>query len=187
VRCPHIQRWIPRYLHDVLFATERASDALLDCLAAHTVEMGISFVSERGVGAESWHMVENMLESGLKTLGVHSHAYRGLRHLGPSEVEEEVSTSKELIAKRIGVDPRSCAYRWGYWSAVVEPLLPERYATAVLGGPPNPERRPSPNRLHRYPVRLSGGVAPFRRESGTVSDSKNECEGGCAPIGASDG
>ena len=130
---------------------------------------------------------EKMLESGLRTLGVHTHSYRDLRHLEPSEVEEEVSTSNELIAKRIGAKSRSFAYRWGYWSAVVEPLLPERYATAVLGGSPDPERRPSPNRLHRYPVRLSGGVAPFRRESGTVSDSKNECEGGCAPIGASDG
>jgi len=132
-------------------------------------------------------MVEKMLESGLKTLGVHTHSYRDLRHLGPSEVEEETHTSNELIAKRIEVEPRRFAHPWGYWSAVVEPLLHERYATAVLGGSPDPERRPSPNRLHRYPVRLSGGVAPFRRESGTVSDSKNECEGGCAPIGASDG
>ena len=106
---------------------------------------------------------EKMLESGLRTLGVHTHSYRDLRHLEPSEVEEEVSTSNELIAKRIGAKSRSFAYRWGYWSAVVEPLLPERYATAVLGGSPDPERRPSPNRLHRYPVQLSGGVALFKR------------------------
>ena len=125
-----------------------------------------------GCGAESWYMVEKMLESGLMTLGVHTHTQRDPRHLGPSEVEEEISTNNELIRKRIGVESRRFAYPWGYWYVVARPLLQERHATAVLRGSPNPERRPSPDRLHRCPVRLSGGVALFKLESGAVSDSK---------------
>jgi len=131
-------------------------------LATRSIETGTSLGPASGAEPLSWSQVEEMMESGLMTLGAHTHTHRDLRHAGSKEVEEELSTSNELITRRIGVEPRHFAYPWGYWSAVAESLLREGYSTAVLGGSSRPERRPSPYRLHRYPVQLSDGLGFFR-------------------------
>lgn len=115
-----------------------------------------------GTEALTWEMVRAMNESGLATVGAHTHTHPDLRGVNPDQIEEELATSDDLIEGRTGVLPRHFAYPWGYWSEAANPIVIERYESAVLGGTPSPPVNPPPHQLHRYPVQLSDGIGFFR-------------------------
>ena len=131
-------------------------------LATHSIETGKSLGPASGAEPLSWSEVEKMLESGLVTVGAHTHTHRDLRHVTPSDVEREISLSNDIITDRLGIVPLHFAYPWGYWSEVADPVVKEIYETAVLGGSPHPHPAPLAHRLHRYPIQLGDGVAFFK-------------------------
>ena len=115
----------------------------------------------------TWKHLEEMVESGLATVGAHTHSHPDLRFLSADAVAAELDESNALILDRLGVQPRHFAYPKGWWSAGAETKVRERYATAVLGeGPPN-RRGTDHYRLHRVAVQKSDGVRFFKRKLAT--------------------
>lgn len=112
----------------------------------------------------TWDQIGDMASSGLMTLGVHTHTHPDLRLLEASVIALELGASDELIKRRLGVRPRHFAYPWGYWSGQADPLVRQRYETAVLGGGSAINAETDPFLLHRLPIQLSDGLFFFRRK-----------------------
>lgn len=110
-----------------------------------------------------WPDIRAMRDSGLLTVGAHTHDHPDLRTLSTDRVVEELKTSDDIIADRLGAPPRHFAYPYGFWSRGADLAVRERYETAVLGGSPNPSPKPDPHLLHRYPVQLSDGFTWFKQ------------------------
>lgn len=110
-----------------------------------------------------WPDIAAMNDSGLLTVGAHTHSHPDLRSLGADEIAAELEKSDSIIFDRLGVQARHFAYPYGFWSESADGVVRERYDTAVLGGSPNPSPNPEPHLLHRYPVQLSDGFTWFRQ------------------------
>ncbi len=124
-------------------------------------------VSRPGALPLSWEQLEEMSDSGLATIGAHTHSHPDLRFLGSDVVADELDESNALIHDRVGVEPRHFAYPKGWWSAGAELEVRKRYTTAVLGeGPPN-ILGTDHCRLHRIAVQKSDGIRFFRRKLAT--------------------
>jgi len=115
----------------------------------------------------TWAQIDEMLASGLMTLGAHTHRHRDLRTLASDEIEAEVDQSNQLIERRMGMRPRHFAYPWGYWSETADAVIRRVYATAALGSgrPITPET--DPLLLNRVPVQLSDTIFFFKRKMAT--------------------
>ena len=136
-------------------------------LTTHPVETGDPLTDSDLAAPLTWDMVNEMLESGLMTLGAHTHRHVDLRGHGPTRIAAELNRSNQLIEKRTGVHPRHFAYPWGYWSEDAEPLVRVRYDTATLGAGPPITEDTDLHRLHRIPVQRSDGMTFFRRKLDT--------------------
>ncbi len=124
-------------------------------------------VSRPGALPLNWGQLEEMFDSGLATVGAHTHSHPDLRSLSSDAVAAELDESNALIHDRLSVDPRHFAYPKGWWAAGAETKVRERYATAVLGeGPPN-RSGTDHYRLHRVAVQKSDGVRFFKRKLAT--------------------
>jgi peptidoglycan/xylan/chitin deacetylase (PgdA/CDA1 family) len=132
-------------------------------LATESIETGRSLGPVTGAEPLSWDHVGEMMRGGLVSVGAHTHSHVDLRHVTRGEAEDEISTSNQLIHKRLGVVPDHFAYPWGYWSELADHVVREHYRSAVLGGTPRPEARPDPHQIHRYPVQLSDSFKFFQR------------------------
>ncbi len=115
----------------------------------------------------TWAQVDEMLESGLMTLGAHTHRHLELGTMQRPAIEEEIGLSNELIIKRTGITPVHFAYPWGYWSEIADPVLRAAYKTATLGSgaPIGPDT--DLLKLNRIPVQLSDGFVFFKRKMKT--------------------
>lgn len=109
-----------------------------------------------------WDDIREMLDSGLMTLGAHTHTHPDLRSIDAPHLQQEIEASHELIEARMSVSPQHFAYPWGYWSQTADPLLRACYRTAALGAPQG-EIRFDGHLLHRFPTQRSDGVYFFRR------------------------
>jgi peptidoglycan/xylan/chitin deacetylase (PgdA/CDA1 family)/Mrp family chromosome partitioning ATPase len=136
-------------------------------LTTHPVETGDPLTGSDQAAPLTWDQVSEMLESGLMTLGAHTHRHVDLREYGPTRIAAELDRSNQLIEKRTGVHPRHFAYPWGYWSEDAEPLVRVRYDTATLGAGPPITEETDLHRLHRIPVQRSDGMTFFRRKLAT--------------------
>jgi len=115
----------------------------------------------------TWAHVNEMLDSGLMTLGAHTHEHRDLRSLGTAEIESEVDQSNELILRRTTVAARHFAYPWGYWSVEADPVIRDAYTTATLGSGCPVTAETDVFLLNRVPVQLSDGMPFFKRKMTT--------------------
>ena len=131
-------------------------------LATESVETGIALGPSPQADPLTWDMAEEMLDSGLVTVGSHTHTHLDLRSAAPDVVISELETSDDLILRRLGVRSEHFAYPWGYWSASAHSAVAERYESAVVGGSARPPAAPEPHTIHRYPVQLSDSPAFFR-------------------------
>ena len=110
----------------------------------------------------TWEQINKMLDSGLMTIGAHTHTHPDLRLLEPEELCRELERSNELIERRTSGRPRHFAYPWGYWSPKADGLVRERYQTAALGAPTRSEAFIDPYLIPRLPVQRSDGLVFFR-------------------------
>lgn len=151
-----------RSVYDVAFPLleERGMPFTL-FLTTSPLETGEPLRSHPGGHPLTWDMVREMHDSGLMTVGGHTHTHPDFRHLSPSEVEEELDRSNGLIEKRLDTQPRYFAYTWGYWSPTADAAVRRRYEHALLGGPPPFPNVEDPHLLYRIPVQLSDGVRWF--------------------------
>jgi peptidoglycan/xylan/chitin deacetylase (PgdA/CDA1 family) len=109
-----------------------------------------------------WSQISEMLESGLMTLGAHTHTHSDLSTLDAAGVREEVERSNGLIEQRTGVSARHFTYPWGYWSEEADGVIRECYDTATLGSGPEVTSATDPFLVNRVPVQLSDGMAFFK-------------------------
>ena len=110
----------------------------------------------------TWGDVSRMCESGLVTLGAHTHRHVDLRHASITQVEDELDTSNRLIEQRIGLRPLHFAYPWGYWSATADTSVRARYRSAVLGGGGPILADTDLFLVPRIPIQLSDGFVFFK-------------------------
>lgn len=112
----------------------------------------------------NWDQVGEMLDTGLVTLGAHTHTHPDLRGMQVGQVEEEVGESNRLIELRTGQVPEHFAYPKGYWDEGAETVLRRSYRTAVLGAGSPVRKATDPHRIGRVPVQASDGQFFFRRK-----------------------
>ena len=115
----------------------------------------------------TWGQVDEMLESGLMTLGAHTHRHLELGAMKVPAIEEEIELSNDLIIKRTGVTPVHFAYPWGYWSKVAHPVIQAAYKTATLGSGAPITTDSDLLKLNRVPIQLSDGTFFFKRKMNT--------------------
>jgi peptidoglycan/xylan/chitin deacetylase (PgdA/CDA1 family) len=111
----------------------------------------------------SWEMLGEMAESGLVTLGAHTHTHPVLTEVSVDQVEEELAKPVALFQQRLGTAPQHFCYPRAIWSAEVEKLVMRHYQSAVVGG--GQWALPSgfhPYRIPRLPIRRSDGWTYFR-------------------------
>lgn len=132
-----------------------------------TLPVEDSSVSRPDALALTWEHLKEMLESGLATVGAHTHTHPDLRFLSADAVAAELDESNALIQDRLGVQPQHFAYPKGWWSAGAEPEVRNRYATAVLGEGQANRPATDHHRLHRVAVQKSDGMRFFRRKLST--------------------
>jgi peptidoglycan/xylan/chitin deacetylase (PgdA/CDA1 family) len=106
----------------------------------------------------TWAQLEEMLESGLCTIGNHTHT-----HVGPEQLTvDELDTCTAVIEEHLGVQPRHFTYPWGVPVRELEPALAARFrssSTGLLGrNGPETDRQ----RLRRIPVRQSDPLSFFQ-------------------------
>jgi hypothetical protein len=138
-----------------------------------------SSAKEPGGPALTWDQLGEMVDSGLCTVGNHTHT-----HARPEQLdEEELDRCSELIRQRLGEEPRHFAYTWGVPVPRMEDALRSRFATAATGQLGRNLPGTDPMRLLRVPVRrtdpleffrakLTGGLTAERLYAGIVAGAK---------------
>lgn len=115
-----------------------------------------------GTGPMQWDEVRQMLDSGLVTLGAHTHSHVDMRQVSAEVAKKELTIANELLLSRTGVAPRHFAYPWGYWSDTADTLVRELYDSAALGSGPGIGPDQDPFLLNRIPVQASDGMMFFK-------------------------
>jgi peptidoglycan/xylan/chitin deacetylase (PgdA/CDA1 family) len=118
----------------------------------------------------SWDGLRDALATRLVTIGSHTHSHLLLDRVDPALAASDLDRSCSLIEDRLGISPTHFAYPKALLaSAEVEPLVRERFTTAVLAG-----SRPAPlhpaadlHRLPRIPIQVGDGMRWFRRKLGS--------------------
>ena len=131
-------------------------------LATESIETGVPLGPAGAADPMTWDQIGVMLESGLVTVGAHTHRHSDMRKLSTEAVEEELGISDDLIEMRLGVRPTHFAYPWGFWSPTADRPVKDRYSSAALAGSRHSTRELDPHLLRRYPVQLSDGFRFFR-------------------------
>ncbi len=114
----------------------------------------------RGVAGRgmSWAQLQEMVDSGLCTVGNHTHSHVRPQSLTPEELDE----CNENVQAHLGVTPRHFTYPWGIPVPEMESELRVRFrssSTGMLGrNLPGADRM----RLYRVPVRQSDPDAFFQ-------------------------
>lgn len=139
---------------------------------------GSTATGEAGRGL-TWGQLEEMVGSGLCTVGNHTHNHVRPEVLNPAELDE----CTDVIRARLGVTPRHFTYPWGIAVPSMVAELRRRFRSASTGdlgrNLPGADRM----RLRRVPVRrtdpsrffsakLSGGLVPERMYGGLVGAAK---------------
>lgn len=130
-------------------------------LTTEPVETGVALRDHVGAEPLTWRMTKEMMDSGLMTVGAHTHTHPDFRFIDAAGAAAEIDVSNDLISARLGIEPVHFAYPWGYWSKGTDAAIRSRYRSAALG---SPLPRPGPFDPHlpyRLPVQLSDGSRWF--------------------------
>jgi peptidoglycan/xylan/chitin deacetylase (PgdA/CDA1 family) len=120
----------------------------------------------------TWSMLAEAVETGLVTVGAHTHSHLPLGKLPEGDAHEEMRRSKELIEDRLGVPCRHFAYPFGVSGPGAERAARRLFDSAALGWGTNRGGRLDPFRLARLPVLRSDGFAFFRAKARGLLDGE---------------
>lgn len=148
-------------------------------VATSFIDHGVEFPME-GVPL-TWSALSELSSSDLVTIGSHTHRHMLLDRLDPTQIDDELDTSIELIGTHLGVTVEHFAYPKAVaGSAAAEAAVRKRFRSAALAGTrPNPtgitptstdvSSTGSPSvdlhRLSRSPVQASDTPVWFRRKA----------------------
>jgi peptidoglycan/xylan/chitin deacetylase (PgdA/CDA1 family) len=115
----------------------------------------------------SWAGLADAMDSGVLTIGSHTHDHRLLDRLGDREAEEQLDRSVSLIAERLGVRADHFAYPKAVPpNRTAESAVRHRFKSAALaGGGSNSYRGSDVYRLARSPIQRSDGMGWFLRKA----------------------
>ncbi len=117
-----------------------------------------STAKEQGAPALTWDQLREMVDSGLCTIGNHTHT-----HVRPEELTAaELDRCTELVEQELGVVPRHFAYTWGIPVPGLDAVLAERFATCATGELGRNLPGADPLRWARVPVRRTDPLPFFR-------------------------
>lgn len=111
----------------------------------------------------NWNMLKEIANSGLVTIGGHTHTHKELPSLKDSDVFEEISICDSLIYEKLNLEVAHFAYPRGAWSVHVEGLISSKYKSVVLAGGGAVSKDNNLNRrLPRVPILQSDGIFWFK-------------------------
>lgn len=127
----------------------------------------------------TWEQLAEMVDSGLCTVGNHTHT-----HVRPEELTiEELDACTSAVERHLGVTPRHFTYPWGVPVPSLNAAMRDRFRSASTGQ--LGRNLPQTDRLllRRVPVRstdphsffaakLTGGLGPERAYAGLVAAAK---------------
>ena len=97
----------------------------------------------------TWDQLREMVDSGLCTVGNHTH-----NHVRPAELTaQELDLCTDTVREHLGVAPQHFTYPWGVRVDAVEPALRSRFRSASTGVIGRNSPGGDPMRLRRVPVR----------------------------------
>jgi peptidoglycan/xylan/chitin deacetylase (PgdA/CDA1 family) len=104
----------------------------------------------------TWAQLEEMVESGLCTIGNHTHS-----HVRPEALTvDELDRCTATVEHHLGVTPQHFTYPWGVPVPAIEPALAARFRSSSTGLIGRNDPHTDPQRLRRIPVRQSDPL-PF--------------------------
>jgi peptidoglycan/xylan/chitin deacetylase (PgdA/CDA1 family) len=145
-------------------------DTVLPTLVRHDVPailyLATGFVEGQEFAPSSsaltWSQLRECVDSGLITVGAHTHSHCDLSRASDEEAEQEVMTSKGLIEDRLGVECKHFAYPWSYSSPGSERVVKEVFASAALNWATNRRGSFDFHELGRTPVLRSDSPLFFK-------------------------
>jgi len=115
--------------------------------------------------ALTWTQLREAADSGLVTIGSHTHDHADLSKATEGESEDEMRRSKELIEDHLGTACTHFAYPWSVGSPAADRAARRVFRTAALDAwMTNRVGRTDPYRLGRVPILRSDGRFFFRRK-----------------------
>ena len=155
---------------------ENAWPALRERRVPFTIYLATAYMGERMVWEGStaqgphgmgmtWKQLEEMLDSGLCTIGNHTH-----NHVRPEALTEaELDECSAVIEQHLGVRPAHFTYPWGVVVPRMEAALRERFRSSSTGILGRNDPSTDPARLKRIPVRQSDPIEFFEAKlTGTL-------------------
>jgi peptidoglycan/xylan/chitin deacetylase (PgdA/CDA1 family) len=134
-------------------------------VATQWIEDGRSFWDDGTV--LSWSALQDALQTGLVTIGSHTHSHALLDRSPAAAVTAELDRSIGLIEDNLGVTPQHFAYPKALPPSPAADLeVRARFrSAAVAGTKANPYRATDPFLLARSPVQVDDGLVWFRRKA----------------------
>ena len=113
--------------------------------------------------ALSWASLAQMVQTGLITVGSHTHTHALLDRLDADAAAAEIDTSNRLIEDHVGYRPRHFAYPKAVPpSPTIDRLIRTSYRSAAVAGTrPNRRGRTDVHLLARSPIQLGDGMRWF--------------------------
>jgi peptidoglycan/xylan/chitin deacetylase (PgdA/CDA1 family) len=114
----------------------------------------------------SWAALRDCVDTGLVTVGSHTHSHALLDRLPDDRVVAEIDRSVELIRDNLGLDTAHFAYPKAITgSAAARAVIRARFRSAAVAGTrANPYGQTDPQHVARSPVQASDGMHWFRRK-----------------------
>jgi peptidoglycan/xylan/chitin deacetylase (PgdA/CDA1 family) len=111
----------------------------------------------------TWSQLEDVVSSGLVTVGSHTHSHISLSSAHERDAEDEMRRSKELIEDRLGAPCRHFAYPFAVSSEGADRAARRLFDTAAVDAwRTNRRGSTDPHRLGRTPILRSDGRMFFR-------------------------
>jgi peptidoglycan/xylan/chitin deacetylase (PgdA/CDA1 family) len=137
-----------------------------------TVYLATAYIEEQrpfpwGAPPLSWSALRDARDTGLVTVGSHTHGHLVLDRVSPAEAADDLDRSVDLIGTHIGQAPAHFAYPKAVAAppAVAAEIRTRFRSAAVAGTRPNRYGRTDPYRLARSPLQVSDGPYFFRRKA----------------------
>ena len=121
-----------------------------------------STAKDTGAPALTWRQLEEMVGSGLCTLGNHTHTHARPELLTETELDNGTAAMRD----RLGITPEHFAFPWGRRVPSMETALRARFRSAATGEVGRNAPGTDPMRLRRVPVRGSDPIEFFRAKLG---------------------
>jgi peptidoglycan/xylan/chitin deacetylase (PgdA/CDA1 family) len=116
-------------------------------------------------GGLTWTQLSEAMDTGLVTVGSHTHGHIDLSHTSEAVAEDEMRRSKDLIEDHLAAPCSHFAYPWAVSSAASDRAARRHFRTVALDAwSTNRSGRIDPYRLGRVPILRSDGHFFFRRK-----------------------